>query len=402
MYISDLLRLSTRMFKYRPLRTSLTILGVSIGIGAVLFLVALGYGLQQLLLEKITTSDSILSLDIVSPNPDILPITDRELMEVRAHSAIEEVSPLRRIPAQLSLSVINSTTELRVVGPSYFRLDGIEPLYGEPLPEKESLSHIVISSAVARLFNRAPEELLGEQVSLTLFLPQKNEEGIPTEEVTVQELGVLFTIVGIDQNENQSYAYIHLSSLMQVDIGAYDEVKVKVFESEQMGEVREHLVQQWFLVSSLSETILQANKVFHGIQIVLALFGLIALIVSAIGMFNTMTITLLERTNEIGIMKSLGASSGDIWLLFLSESVLMGFLGGVGGVVVGFVGGELFNFGVNVLATSLGGQSLQLFAYPLWFIITIIAFSTFMGVLTGLFPSRRAARLNPLDALRYK
>ena len=82
-----------------------------------------------------------------------------------------------------------------------------------------------------------------------------------------------------------------------------------------------------FIVSALSQTVAQANQIFSGVQAVLAGFGGIALVVSAIGMFNTMTVTLLERTNEIGVMRTIGASPRDIQILFLAEAVVVGFSG---------------------------------------------------------------------------
>jgi putative ABC transport system permease protein len=169
-----------------------------------------------------------------------------------------------------------------------------------------------------------------------------------------------------------------------------------------MEQVRGIIMEQGFLVSSLSETIDQANKIFRIIQIVLFSFGLIALIVSAIGMVNTMTISLLEKTNEIGIMRSLGITSSDIKKIFFMESGIMGFLGGIGGVCVGYISGTIVNFAFNIFAKNLGGQSLELFYTPGIFIGFVIVFSTLVGVLTGIFPSVRAAKLNPLDALRYK
>jgi putative ABC transport system permease protein len=115
-----------------------------------------------------------------------------------------------------------------------------------------------------------------------------------------------------------------------------------------------------------------------------------------------MTIALLERTNEIGIMRAIGVTRRDMLMLFLMESSLMGLLGGVGGVAVGYLGGEIANTGLNILAKTMGGQTLNLFYRPLWFILVIIVFSTIIGFLTGVYPSIRAARMNPLEALRYK
>ena len=134
----------------------------------------------------------------------------------------------------------------------------------------------------------------------------------------------------------------------------------------------------------------------------LALFGGIALIVSAIGMFNTMTVTLLERTNEIGIMRTIGASPSSIKVLFLSESIVMGFLGGIVGIIIGVGGGTLINFLLNTLATRMGGMAISLFRFPLVFLSFIAIFSAVMGFFTGVFPARRASSLNPLDAIRYK
>jgi len=138
------------------------------------------------------------------------------------------------------------------------------------------------------------------------------------------------------------------------------------------------------------------------LQIILAIFGIVALVVSAIGMFNTMTIALMERTQEVGIMKSLGAARMDIMYMFVTEAVIMGFLGGLTGTSIGMLGGELFNMLLNILAQRLGGQTIDIFYTPLWFTLTIIGFSTFVGFITGLWPARRAARLNPLEAVKYK
>lgn len=132
------------------------------------------------------------------------------------------------------------------------------------------------------------------------------------------------------------------------------------------------------------------------------LFGIIALLVSAIGMFNTMTIALLERTEEIGIMKSIGASDMTIYIIFVMESTIMGFLGGIFGIVIGSIEGAIFNTLVNLIATHFGGEKVSLFYSPLWFVLTILAFSAFVGFTTGVIPARRAAKTDPLEALRYK
>jgi putative ABC transport system permease protein len=118
-------------------------------------------------------------------------------------------------------------------------------------------------------------------------------------------------------------------------------------------------------------------------------------------MFNTMTVTLLERTKEIGIMRTIGASNLTIEILFLSEAVLMGFFGGLSGAAIGVGGGVSINIILGFVARRMGGQAVNLFEFPAWFLIFMVVFSAILGALTGYFPSRRAAKLNPLDAIRY-
>ena len=105
---------------------------------------------------------------------------------------------------------------------------------------------------------------------------------------------------------------------------------------------------------------------------------------------------------EIGIMKALGAVSLDIWRMFLAEAVIIGFLGGTGGIIIGWLGGETVNYGLNILAGAMGGEKIDIFYTPYWFSLLIITFATVVGLLTGFYPAKRAAKINCLEALRYK
>jgi len=119
-------------------------------------------------------------------------------------------------------------------------------------------------------------------------------------------------------------------------------------------------------------------------------------------MLNTLTITLLERTREIGIMKAIGITNKDIKRLFLAESVLLGIMGGLVGVGSGLAVDELANELLNFFSHRYGGNPLELFRYPSWFLTTMIIYPAILGALTGLYPAIRASRLNPLRALRYE
>jgi putative ABC transport system permease protein len=391
----DLIRLSLRMFKARTMRTLLTVLGMSIGIAAVLFLVSLGYGLQKTILERITTSDSLVTLDVSVAGAEAPAITPSVLETIQHTEGVAETSPSVRLPAQGKLDSI--TLDLKAVGanPSFFRLSGIRTLHGSTL-DGDRPEGIVITSAIANVYGKTPEEIVGQKFQISIFPQQAGNDSAPTE----KHAGTYVVSGVIEGDEN--LAYLQLHTLPSSLFGHYDQVKVKSVATEAMPAVREGILRLGLSVSSLSETIDQVNKVFTAVQFVLMLFGIIALVVSAIGMFNTMTIALLERTEEIGIMKSIGASRTSISLMFIVEASLMGLLGGLVGVGLGYGAGGTCNFLINAIAERLGGEPMQLFYSPLWFVGLIILSGAFVGFLTGLFPARKASSIDPLEALRYK
>jgi len=272
---------------------------------------------------------------------------------------------------------------------------------GEGLSD-ENISNVVITSSFASALGENKQDILGKEISFT-FLFSGDEKNSETQEALMRQIdsSVRFVVSGIIDGE-ESFAYVNLDALDTKSITRYSALKVKCQSNEEMDSVRDAILEKGFLVSSLSDTVDQANKIFSIIQMILLSFGVIALVVSAIGMFNTMTIALLERTEEIGIMKSIGAFNFDVSLLFVLEATIMGFLGGIGGVILGQAGGEALNMLFNAIAIRFGGQEVDLFYSPGWFSILIISVGSGVGFLTGFIPARRASKIDPLDALRYK
>lgn len=399
----DLLKLSTRMFKARTSRTLLTVMGMGVGIGAILFLVSLGYGLQKTLLEKITTSDSLLTLDVAESKSVAVSLDKSAVDEIQKMEGVSEVSKSFSLSSQGQMN--NLSADLISVGidPTFLRLGGIKVEKGEILSD-EKIDNIIITSSVAQIFGSDVDSVLGQEINISFFVPSaQSEEAEDGLQEKAQEFSSskAYRIGGVIEGE-ESLVYINYKSLENIEVQKYDKVKVKCASNSEMNDIRDKIMEKGFIVSSLSDTVDQANQVFSIIQIILMCFGIIALIVSAIGMFNTMTIALLERTNEIGIMKSIGASNRSISWMFIMESTIMGFLGGLSGVVIGFLGGRIFNFLINMVAARLGGQPVDLFYSPAWFVILIIVFAGFVGLLTGAIPAKRASKIDPLDALQYK
>ncbi len=130
--------------------------------------------------------------------------------------------------------------------------------------------------------------------------------------------------------------------------------------------------------------------------------GFVALAVASLGMFNTFTISLLERTREIGLMKAMGMKSNEVRDLFMTESLVMGLGGGLLGLMIGLVLSTILNFAVSAYGSSKGVEITKVSSAPAEFIILILGLSLFVGLVTGLYPAARSKKISALDALRYE
>jgi len=403
MRIQDLANLSTRMFKTNPMRTWLTILGMGVGTGAVVVLVGLGFGLQQIILEQIVFGETLLSLGVSTTGSEALALTDETVRQFEADELILDAAPLARFPALITYKGLTGNVFIQGASPPYLRYAGVTASAGEVFTDEdaENGNDIMLSPAVLKLFGIADDDIesfIGNKVRFRILVPA--DDG--SDEVNEIVIDKDYTVRGITKEEGVLNALMMMPELRtHIGIEEYERIQVRVVDNEALPIVEEKLIEGGYRVTALSKTVEQASKIFQGIQVVLAVFGGIALVVSAIGMFNTMTVTLLERTKEIGIMRTIGASPSDIKWLFVSESIVVGFLGGLSGILMGVVLGGSINILLNFIASQFGGQAVSLFSFPLGFLTFIAFFSAGVGYLTGIFPARRASTLNPLDAIRY-
>src|SRR6185436_16548133 len=181
----------------------------------------------------------------------------------------------------------------------------------------------------------------------------------------------------------------------------YPSAVVNVRAARSTQDVEEQIKKMGFSAFSLNDALQGAKRAFIILDIVLSLIGSIALAVSSLGIVNTMVMSILERTREIGIMKAIGGSDGDIRRIFLIEASAIGFFGGVSGVVMGWLVGRVINFGANVYIQQQGGTPGNLFSLPFWLIGGAIGFSIGVSLLAGSYPAARAAKLDPIQALRH-
>jgi len=186
------------------------------------------------------------------------------------------------------------------------------------------------------------------------------------------------------------------------DQPVYSSVSVRVKNPAQVQAVEDAIKKMGFNTFSILDASNSLRQVFRVLYAFLGIFGSLALTVASIGIVNTLVMAILERRREIGIMKAIGASDGDIKKLFFAEAGAMGILGGIVGVVLGWAIGQIINFGTNIWLKSQSLPTEHFWVVPLWLVVFSIVFAFFVSLVSGLYPAARAARLDPVQALRYE
>ncbi len=182
----------------------------------------------------------------------------------------------------------------------------------------------------------------------------------------------------------------------------YSSVSVRVKNPSQVQPVEDAIKKMGFTTFSILDASRGLRQFFAVLYAFLGIFGSLALMVASIGIVNTLVMAILERRREIGIMKAIGASDGDVKKLFFAEAGAMGILGGMVGVALGWFIGQVINFGTNVYLKRQSLPPEHFWAVPWWLVALAIGFSFVVSLVSGLYPAGRAARLDPVQALRYE
>jgi ABC-type lipoprotein release transport system permease subunit len=257
----------------------------------------------------------------------------------------------------------------------------------------------VVNMAVLNVLGINENEAVGSvfQVSFVLTNSLLNNESEKVESEPTD-----YEIVAVIPSDNTPLFYVPFIDLKSLGITNYSQIKVGVKKDETLPEIRKKIEAAGYITTSVADTVAQIDSLFGTIRKILALVGTVALAVASLGMFNTLTVSLLERTREIGLMKSMGMRSKEVEELFLSESMVMGFFGGVIGLIGGALAGKLLGLVLSMFAMFKGVGFINISTVPPVFTILIISLSLFVGLATGIYPAKRATGISALNALRYE
>ncbi|MBI4143976.1 ABC transporter permease [Candidatus Woesearchaeota archaeon] len=406
--MKDFFKLALASMRKRVLRTMLTMIGIFIGIAAVVALVSLGQGLRDAVNKEFSSvgGDKIIVQGKQAgfgPPGTFTPakITDKDWEIIKKVPGVRRAAGhiftgitiefQKEQQTQFGLSLPEGKEELGLVTEAH----GLEILKGRLLRSKEKGKiNLGYSYGQAKgVFERAVEVgntvlVQGEPFEVVGIFDRTGDPGMdkgvyPAEQDLVRLLGM--------RNEFNTILAQTESGLEPSKVA--DQIKKTLRKERRQKEGKED-----FTVSTSEELIASFNRILTIVQAVIIGIAAISLLVGGVGIMNTMFTSVLERTREIGIMKAVGATNKNIMMLFLIESGLLGMMGGAIGVLIGIGMSKTVEF----VAKQVWGPNLLQAGIPWYLVVGALLFSFLIGALSGVFPARQAARLKPVDALRYE
>lgn len=381
-----------RNLKSKKLRTLLTISGIVVGIGSITFLVSFGLGLQQLVTKNVIGDKSIKSIEISSPNSKIIKLSSAAINKIRQYPHLDKVGVEYSYAASISLKGGGIDAVMYGVDTNFQALTSINVKEGRLLKTDDAKSILVSETALRSIGIADIKKAIGQEIEVVVPLQILD--------IQVKELRDTFTIVGVLDSGQNNELFIPSAVFDVIGVPTYNLVKVSVDDTKNISQVRRQIESNGFLTSSPVDTLEQINQLFKFFNIILAGFGGIGIIVAILGMFNTLTISLLERTKEIGLMITLGGRRRDMRRLFMIEAVMLSLIGVIVGIFLSFLGSRIVNELVNKNASTRVGERFEIFSMPFWLVVVMVLFMLIVGMAVAYFPARRAQRISPIDALR--
>lgn len=403
--LNESIKMALQGMVSNKLRTFLTLLGIIIGVGAVIAMVSLGFGLKENVKNNISKLGSNLLIitsggrtasgaRLAAGEGVKLTYDDMQAIEKQV-DGIANISASVNRSYQMVAGNQNWTSRVEGTTPSSFTISSLEVEDGRVLNERD-------------LVSRGRVAVIGKTVADSLF-PEGNPVGkiMRINKASFQVIGVLKSkgqgSMGMDQDDvvyvpltTAQNRMMGITNVQRIAVQAENENVINDVQAdvEQVLRTR-HKIKEGanddFTVGNMAQIMETMMSTANNITILLGCIAAISLLVGGIGIMNIMLVSVTERTREIGIRKALGATYNNILLQFLVESMVIGIIGGTLGVILGI--------GASCIISSMAGWNTVI---SVWAIVIAVIFSVGIGLFFGIYPARKAALLDPIDALRYE
>ena len=445
MRISDFINLSFSNLWKRKLRTALTAFGVVIAIGALVSMVAFGKGMQKNVNERFrelelfnyvtvyegTLDPEALMTDRPGGRTDGAVLDQEALDAILKLRGVEMALPDVRFPASVSYGGQESFNLVQVIPSDVSSSKIMQLREGRAFSSDDENSVIISDSLLRKLQIQEASSVLGKTITLTtlsfdfsnfdptdlssLFAGGKLPFSRQSYELTVAGVAgrmgfggpaPLGSDVYVPPGTAEGMKKLPITNLWDLfrapaEGQGYSLVNVRLASPEFVDSVKKKIENMGFSTFALIDQFEEFQKGFLFMDMFLFALGMIAIVVASLGIINTMVMSILERYSEIGIMKAVGAGDRDIQRIFFFESSSIGFLGGLFGLGLGWVASLLINQVINYFLSRQGLPFIDYFSFPWWLCVGAVIFAVFVSLIAGIYPAMRAARVNPIIALRH-
>jgi putative ABC transport system permease protein len=452
----DLAELAMRNLREALLRNSLTTLGVAVGVASLVAMLSLGVGLQTLASQRLNKSGLFDAVFVTSrrgmrgmggpPRPNPVKVEDAKPLDagVREQFAklpnVTEVYPQVRFLTEVRYEGNRYSTNVLGLPESSRTTGAFDAITGKYF-SSPTADEAILQAEFAKELAPQASALIGKELVLRYAerhaasaTDVANEKDIDKQLDEMMSGGISIVsrekklrIAGVIDSDPSAgiggfgggRVFIPLGVAEQLHVAGPNDVQefvraggsakptyvaltVRVKSPKNVTQVEDAIKKMGFISFSLLDATRSLRLVFTVFDLFLGLFGSLALTVASLGIINTLVMAILERRREIGVLKALGATDGDVRSLFFAEAGAMGLFGGVFGVALGWLIGQGLTWGTTIYLRRQDLPGVKISYVPWWLAVSAIAFAVVVSLVAGLYPAGRAARLNPVEALRYE
>ncbi|MDD4923609.1 MAG: ABC transporter permease [Dehalococcoidales bacterium] len=423
MRFADVIKTAFYNLWRKKFRTFLTILAIVIGAVLIALMTSIGTGLQRFIVDQFGLMVPQDALTVYASNRSFsytetpYEIVDTSDVVIRSFTA-DDVDKL------LSIEGVERVDYNIGVSALYVRAEGNEKKYSISINsgpdyqikmmtlvtgdffEEDSSGECLISFDYLGAFGwEKAEDAVGKEITITVG--KSNAYNTETKNYSFVISGVILKTMNATQIVISMNDTIEMARYYRNNPNQYSpeqpgtSLLVKVSDVNDVERVAEIIRAEGFSTITPNEILKEINSIFSIIQIGLSAFGIIALVVASIGIINTLMMSIYERTREIGVMKAVGATRGTIRMLFTMEGAALGFIGGIAGVAIGFVAGKILNI-IGSYTFLSDYPTFEMSVFSIQLVLMVVAVTTAISLIAGLYPANRAAKLDAVEALRYE